>query len=86
MDTANTAPVERVARVLAGYELSRNGEGDMVSAGEAVNALWPDFTGAALAVLNALRAPSGRMAAVGDPEIWERMILAAIEDETISES
>jgi hypothetical protein len=31
-------------------------------------------------------APSGRMAAAGDAEVWDRMIAAAIEDETISES
>jgi hypothetical protein len=86
MDTANTAPVERVARVLAGYELSRNGEGSMASAGEAVDGLWPDFAGAALAVLKTLREPTASMAAAGDPAIWERMILAAIEDETISET
>ena len=86
MDTANTSPIERIARVLAGHELSRNGEGDMASAGDAVDGLWPDHAGAALAVLKTLREPSARMAAAGDVAIWERMILAAIEDETISES
>ncbi|MDO9370847.1 MAG: hypothetical protein Q7T68_19970 [Sphingopyxis sp.] len=85
-DRAATAPVERVARVLAGHALSRNGEGDMVSAGEAVDTLWPDYSAAALAVLRSLREPSGRMLAVGDAEIWDRMIHAAIDDETISES
>jgi hypothetical protein len=86
MDTANIAPVERIARVLAGQELSRNGEGDMTSAGEAVDQLWPDYADAALAVLKTLREPTAQMAAVGDPAIWERMILAAIDDETISET
>jgi hypothetical protein len=85
-DAAATAPVERVARVLAGHELSRNGEGDLGSAAEAVNQLWPDYTAAALAVLKTLREPSGRMLAVGDAAVWDRMIGAAIEDETISES
>jgi hypothetical protein len=33
-----------------------------------------------------LREPSGRMLAVGDAAVWDRMIHAAIEDETISES
>ncbi|MCP3732524.1 hypothetical protein M9978_19040 [Sphingomonas sp. MG17] len=83
MDTALTAPVERVARVLAGHELSRNGEGDMPSAGEAVDALWPEYAGTALAVLKTLREPSARMAAVGDIATWDRMILAAIDDETM---
>jgi hypothetical protein len=49
MDTANTAPIERIARVLAGHELSRNAEGDMRSAGDAVDGLWPDYADAALA-------------------------------------
>lgn len=48
MDTATTAPVERIARVLAGHELSRNAEGDMGSAGQAVDELWPDYADAAL--------------------------------------
>jgi len=86
MDVATTSPIERIARVLAGHEMSRNAEGDMDSAGEAVDALWPEYADAALAVLRTLREPSARMAAVGDMAIWERMILAALEDETISES
>jgi hypothetical protein len=86
MDVANTSPVERIARVLAGHELSRNGEGDMESAGEAVDGLWPDYADAAVAVLKTLREPSARMASTGNVAVWERMILAAIEDETISES
>ena len=85
-DRAATAPVERIARALAGHALSKNAEGDMASAGPAVDALWPDYSAAALAVLRTMREPSGRMLAVGDGEVWERMILAAIEDETISES
>jgi hypothetical protein len=40
---------------------------------------------AALAILRTLREPSGRMLAVGDADVWDRMIHAAIEDETISE-
>ena len=84
-DRALTSPVERVARTLAGHALSKNAEGDLASAGEAVDALWPDYSDAALAVLRTLREPSGRMLAVGDAAIWDRMIRAAIEDETISE-
>ena len=51
LDRALTSPVERVARVLAGHALSHNAEGDMTSAGEAVDVLWPDYSAAALAVL-----------------------------------
>lgn len=85
-DVAATAPVERIARVLAAHELSSNADGDMVSAAETVNTLWPDYTATALAVLKTLREPSGRMAAAGDAGVWDRMIAAAIEDETISDS
>jgi hypothetical protein len=84
-DRAATAPIERIARALAGHALSRNAEGALTSAGPAVDALWPDYSDAALAVLKTLREPSGRMLAVGDAAVWDRMIHAAIEDETISE-
>ena len=85
LDRAVTSPLERVARTLAGHALSRNGEGDMASAGEAVDALWADYSDAALAVLRTLREPSAAMLAVGDAAVWDRMIHAAIEDETISD-
>jgi hypothetical protein len=85
LDAAETAPVERIARVLAGHALSRNAEGDLASAGRAVEESWPDYSDAALAVLRTLREPSGRMVAVGDAAIWDRMINAAIEDEMISD-
>jgi len=86
VDRAVTAPVERIARALAGHALSHNAEGDLASAGPAVDECWPDYGDAALAVLKALREPSGRMLAVGDADVWTRMINAAIEDETISET
>ena len=85
LDRAMTAPLERVARVLAGHALSRNAEGDMPSAGEAVDALWGEYSDAALAVLRTLREPSAAMLAVGDAGVWDRMIHAAIEEESISD-
>jgi hypothetical protein len=85
LDRAMTSPIERVARVLAGHALSRNAEGDMASAGEAVDALWGDYSDAALAVLRTLREPSAMMLAVGDADVWNRMIHAAIEEETIAD-
>lgn len=85
LDRAMTSPIERVARVLAGHALSQNREGDMSSAGEAVDALWGEYSDAALAVLRTLREPSAAMIAVGDADIWDRMIHAAIEEETISD-
>lgn len=57
----------------------------MSSAGEAVDALWGEYSDAALAVLRTLREPSATMLAVGDADIWDRMIRAAIEEETISD-
>ena len=84
-DRAMTSPLERVARVLAGHALSRNAEGDMASAGEAVDALWGEYSDAALAVLRTLREPSAAMLAVGDADVWDRMIHAAIEEETIAD-
>ena len=86
LDAAETAPVERIARVLAGYAPSRNAEGDLSSAARVVDENWPDYTDVALAVLRTLREPSGRMVAAGDADIWDRMIIAAIEDETISDA
>ncbi|MEI4508648.1 hypothetical protein WBQ88_21425 [Sphingopyxis sp. CCNWLW253] len=86
LDRALTSPVERVSRALAGHALSKNAEGDMASAGDAVDALWPEYSAAALAVLRTLREPSAAMLAVGDADIWDRMIHAAIEDETISDA
>lgn len=85
LDAAETAPVERIARVPAGLALSRNAEGDLASAAAQVDLTWPDHSDAALAVLKTLREPSGRMVAAGDAEVWARMIKAAIEDKTISE-
>lgn len=84
-DRRMTSPLECVARELAGHALSRNAEGDMSSAGEAVDELWGEYSDAALAVLRTLREPSAAMLAVVDADIWDRMIHAAIEEEAISD-
>ena len=62
-DRAATAPVERVARVLAGHALSRNGEGDMASAVEAVDALFERGHGHSAVTSTADRPPSTGSAA-----------------------
>lgn len=80
MDIATGPLVERIARVLAGERLSANGHGDQESAGSAVDAAWPDHREEALAVIHTLRAPSAAMAAAGDPAVWERMVLVALEE------
>lgn len=75
-----------MALLLAGRELTGNGEGELQWAAATVDVLWLDYTAAALAILKTMREPSGRMLAVRDAGVWGRMIAAAIEDETISES
>ena len=80
MDVATTPAAERIARVLAGQWLSVNAEGDEESAGRDVDNSYKDYLADALAVLKTLREPSQAMAAAGDPAVWERMILAAIDE------
>lgn len=78
MPVSSTTAVERVARVLAGQKLSRNADGVSAHASQSVDMEWPDCVDSALAVLRTLREPDRDMADVGDVEIWERMIAAAI--------
>lgn len=72
--------VERIARVLAAAALSSNAEGSDPSAGDKVDRAWREHVNQALAVLHTMREPDVRMAAAGDPEIWTRMVEAAIEE------
>lgn len=78
MNVSKGSVVERIARVLAGQRLSANAEGSSRSAAEAVDAAWHDHVDDAKAVLRTLREPDARMAAAGDPAIWEKMVLAAL--------
>jgi hypothetical protein len=80
MNVSKGSVVERIARVLAGQRLSANAEGDSKSAGSAVDAAWGAHVDDAMAVLRTLREPDARMAAAGDPAVWERMILAALPE------
>ena len=80
MDISDTPLIERMARALAGYHLSRNGEGGMASAGSAVDHHWRDHVDAARAVLHTMREPSRTMAAAGDPEGWQAMVEAALAE------
>lgn len=79
MDVSLTPAVERVARVLAGQRISANAEGDAESAGRQVDATWRDYLADAVAVMKTLREPDSVMAKAGDPQIWEAMILAGLE-------
>jgi hypothetical protein len=75
---SQTLALERVARVLAAWKSSSNADGGFASAGPEVNQDWPDHLESALAVLKSLREPDQAMAAVGDPDLWSRMVDAAI--------
>ena len=78
MPESNRPIVERVARVLAGVALSSNAEGSDPSAGDKVDAAWPQHVNQALAVLHTMREPDEAMATAGDLDVWKRMIEAAI--------
>jgi hypothetical protein len=81
MPVSSLTLVERIARVLAGRELSSNAEGDDPSAGPSVDEEWHNHVDDALAILRTLREPDQVMAAAGDPEMWERMVEAALNVE-----
>jgi hypothetical protein len=72
--------VERIARVLAGQAFSANAGGAERSASDQVEATWARYVNDAVAVLKTMREPDESMAAVGDTEIWERMVRAAIPE------
>ncbi|MBA3677036.1 MAG: hypothetical protein H0W74_06475 [Sphingosinicella sp.] len=81
MPVSNLTLVERIARVLAGRQLSSNAEGDDPSAGPSVDELWHEHVDDALAILRTLREPDRVMAAAGDADVWERMVEAALNVE-----
>lgn len=83
MPTSCTPVVERIARVLAGRQLSRNGEGSDPHAASAVDAAWPDHVEDAHAILHTLREPDARMAQAGDVAVWRAMIGAVLERERV---
>ena len=80
MDVSKGDVVERIARVLAGQRLSANAHGFDRSAADKVDAEWHEHRDDAIAVLRTLREPDARMAAAGDPAVWERMILAVLPE------
>jgi len=84
MNVSNRNIVERIARVLAGREISANADGIDSSAGVEVETSWPRYIEDAVAVLKTMREPDANMAAAGDPVIWERMVLAAIPESELA--
>lgn len=79
MPTSATPAIERIARVLAGRQLSHNGEGSDPHAAAAVDASWHEHVDDAYAILNTLREPDSAMASAGDVVIWRKMIGAVLE-------
>lgn len=79
MPTSATPAIERIARVLAGRQLSLNGEGRDPHAAGAVDAAWPNHVDDAYAILHTLREPDARMAQAGDVTVWRAMIGAVLE-------
>ena len=82
MPVSKTSLAERIARVLAGRELSINAEGDDPSAAPNVDEIWREHLDDADAILRTMREPDEAMAAAGDADIWERMVEAALAAET----
>ena len=80
MPESNRPLVERIARVLAGSALSSNAEGSDPSAGEKVDKAWREHVNQALAVLHTMREPDEEMASAGDPDVWRKMVEAAIAE------
>jgi hypothetical protein len=76
--------VERIARVIAARSLSSNAEGGDPSAGDRVDAAWRDYRADAISILRTLREPDPAMAEAGDADMWEAMVLAALEAEGVS--
>jgi hypothetical protein len=81
---SNTPAVERIARVIAGRVLSINAEGGDPSAADRVDEAWRDYRDDAVSILRTLREPDGAMADAGDADMWERMVLAALQAEGAS--
>lgn len=81
MPVSNLTLVERIARVLAGRQISINAEGDDPSAGPNVDETWHEYVEDALSILRTLREPDPVMAAAGDVATWERMVEAALNVE-----
>jgi hypothetical protein len=81
MPVSNLTLVERIARVLAARALSINAQGDDPSAGPNVDETWHEHTDDALSILRTMREPDPVMAAAGDPDMWERMVEAALNVE-----
>lgn len=84
MPVSKLTLVERIARVLAGREISINAEGDDPSTGPNVDEAWHEYVEDARSILRTMREPDQVMAQAGDPQVWERMVEAALAAEELS--
>ena len=76
--TDTTLPMmERIARVLAGAEVSANADGDDAHAARAVDETWRNHRNQAMAVLHVMREPDAQVGA-SDAAVWRRLIEEAI--------
>ena len=80
MPISETSAIERIARVFAARLASINADGNDPSAAREVDASWPAHVADAVSVLKVLREPDKAMAAAGDADVWERMILRALAE------
>ena len=78
MPESNCPLLERVARVLAGAQLSANADGNDDHASAQVDRTWRDHLNQAQAVLHTMREPDEAMTAAGDADMWRDMVEAAI--------
>jgi hypothetical protein len=81
MPVSSLTMVERIARILASFEISANADGDDPSAGPSVDEAWHERVEEARSILRTMREPDPVMASAGDPDIWERMVEAALNVE-----
>lgn len=70
--------LERVARVLAGAELSSNADGGNPHAADAVDDSWRDHLNQAVAILHTMREPDPEVTDAADAAAWRKLIDAAI--------
>ena len=68
---------ERIARVIAGEELSVNADGGNAHAATEVDESWPDHLAQAIAILNTIREPDSHVDPA-DAAAWQRIIDSAI--------
>ena len=80
--TDRTMPLlERIARVLAGAELSTNAEGDDPHAADAVDDSWHEHRNQAMAILHVMREPDSAVHDETEAATWRKLIEAAIAAE-----